>query len=57
MHSYEELKPNALRRNYKHIDIGPKGGIKGGEVVAIGTPEEVSKNQKSITGKYLVNKL
>ena len=39
------------------IDIGPKGGIKGGEIVATGTPEIVSKNQKSITGKYLINKL
>jgi excinuclease ABC subunit A len=39
------------------IDIGPKGGIKGGDIVVIGTPEEVSKNQKSITGKYLINKL
>ena len=35
------------------IDIGPEGGIGGGDVVAIGTPEEVSKNPKSYTGKYL----
>ena len=35
------------------VDIGPGAGIHGGEVVAIGTPEEVAKNKKSITGDYL----
>ncbi len=35
------------------IDLGPEGGDKGGEVVACGTPKEVSKNQKSYTGQYL----
>jgi hypothetical protein len=35
------------------IDIGPCGGEKGGYIVAEGTPEEVSKNKKSVTGKYL----
>lgn len=35
------------------IDLGPDGGDKGGEVIAIGTPEEVSKNKRSYTGKYL----
>ena len=35
------------------IDLGPEGGKHGGEVVAVGTPEEVAKNKKSITGKYL----
>ncbi len=35
------------------IDIGPEGGDKGGEIVANGTPEEVSKVEKSYTGKYL----
>ncbi len=39
------------------IDIGPGGGEKGGEVVAIGTPEEITTNKKSITGKYLKEKL
>ena len=39
------------------IDIGPHGGVKGGEVVAYGTPEEISKNPRSITGKYLKHKL
>jgi excinuclease ABC subunit A len=35
------------------IDLGPEGGSGGGEIVATGTPEEVAKNAKSITGKYL----
>ncbi|MBU2566854.1 excinuclease ABC subunit UvrA [Patescibacteria group bacterium] len=35
------------------IDMGPEGGAKGGEIVAQGTPEEVAKNKKSLTGKYL----
>ena len=39
------------------IDIGPYGGDKGGRVVACGTPEEISKNYKSITGRYLLKKL
>ncbi|MEC4116206.1 excinuclease ABC subunit UvrA [Myroides phaeus] len=39
------------------IDIGPEGGENGGELVAFGTPEEICKNKKSITGKYLKDKL
>ncbi len=35
------------------IDLGPEGGEKGGEIVATGTPEEVTKIKKSWTGKYL----
>jgi len=35
------------------IDLGPEGGVKGGEVVACGTPEEVSKKAGSFTAKYL----
>ncbi|HOI46209.1 MAG TPA: excinuclease ABC subunit UvrA [Bacilli bacterium] len=35
------------------IDIGPGAGSHGGEVVAIGTPQEVMENQNSITGQYL----
>ena len=35
------------------IDLGPEGGSGGGEIVAEGTPEQVSKNIKSHTGKYL----
>jgi excinuclease ABC subunit A len=35
------------------IDLGPDSGDKGGEVVAKGTPEEIVKNNKSVTGKFL----
>ena len=35
------------------IDLGPEGGEGGGYIVAEGTPEEVAKNQKSYTGKFL----
>ena len=35
------------------IDLGPDGGDQGGKVIATGTPEEVSENEKSYTGKYL----
>lgn len=39
------------------IDIGPEGGDKGGNLVAFGTPEEICKNNESLTGKYLKYKL
>lgn len=35
------------------IDLGPEGGENGGQIVAVGTPEQIAKNSKSITGKYL----
>jgi excinuclease ABC subunit A len=35
------------------IDLGPEGGIGGGEIVAMGTPEKVSKVEDSFTGRYL----
>lgn len=35
------------------IDLGPEGGVRGGTVVATGTPEEVANNPKSFTGEYL----
>lgn len=38
------------------VDIGPAAGEHGGEVVAIGTPDQVAKNPKSITGQYLSGK-
>ncbi len=39
------------------IDIGPRAGVHGGEVVAQGTPEEIMKNEDSITGAYLSGRL
>ena len=35
------------------IDLGPEGGDRGGEIVGIGTPEQICKNDKSYTGKFL----
>lgn len=35
------------------IDMGPGGGEAGGRVVVCGTPEEVKKNQESVTGRYI----
>lgn len=35
------------------IDLGPDGGHRGGEVIAMGTPEEVAKNPRSYTGEFL----
>ena len=35
------------------IDMGPEGGMGGGQVVAEGTPEAITKNDNSFTGKYL----
>jgi len=39
------------------IDLGPEGGENGGQLLAEGTPEEIVKMKKSITGKYLKEKL
>ena len=35
------------------IDLGPEGGDAGGEIIGIGTPEQICKNDKSYTGKFL----
>mgnify|MGYP004665140685 FL=1 len=35
------------------IDLGPEGGDNGGEVVAVGTPEQICKNERSYTGEFL----
>ena len=39
------------------IDLGPEGGEGGGQIIATGTPEEIAKNPKSWTGKYLKKEL
>jgi len=39
------------------IDLGPGGGDDGGEIVAIGTPEEVAENKSSFTGNFLKRRL
>ena len=52
-----EHDEDTMRESDYIIDIGPGAGIHGGEVVAIGTPEEVMANPNSITGQYLSGKL
>lgn len=39
------------------LDMGPGAGVHGGEVVAIGTPEQIMKCKESVTGKYLSHEL
>ena len=39
------------------IDLGPGPGERGGQVIAKGTPEQVSTRKRSLTGQYLKNKL
>jgi len=35
------------------IDLGPEGGIKGGKVIAEGTPKDIRENENSVTGKFI----
>jgi len=35
------------------IDLGPEGGVRGGEIVAEGSPEEIAQNPRSYTGRFL----
>ncbi|WP_270309822.1 excinuclease ABC subunit UvrA [Streptococcus infantarius] len=39
------------------IDLGPEGGVGGGQIVSTGTPEEIAKVKESFTGQYLKDKL
>ncbi|MCJ7650534.1 MAG: ATP-binding cassette domain-containing protein, partial [Candidatus Lokiarchaeota archaeon] len=38
------------------IELGPEGGPNGGEIIALGTPQEIVANMKSVTGKYMKEK-
>lgn len=51
----EHDKETMLRADYV-IDMGPGAGEHGGEIIAIGTPEEIKNDPKSLTGQYLSNK-
>ena len=35
------------------VDMGPEGGVEGGEIIAEGTPEKVSETKRSYTGQFL----
>lgn len=48
-----EHDEDAIRSADLVVDMGPAAGINGGHVVASGTPEEIMKNSKSLTGQYL----
>lgn len=37
------------------IDLGPEGGDNGGNIVAVGTPEQIARNNQSYTGQFLKN--
>lgn len=52
-----EHDEDTIRSSDYVVDIGPGAGIHGGEVCAVGTPEEVAQNEKSITGQFLSGKL
>ncbi len=52
-----EHQPDIIKSADFIIDIGPEAGKYGGEVVFAGTPEELVKNKKSHTGKFLLEKL
>lgn len=52
-----EHQPDIIKTADFVIDIGPEAGKYGGEVVFAGTPEDLAKDKKSFTGKYLKEKL
>jgi excinuclease ABC subunit A len=47
-HNLEVIKTSDLV-----IDLGPEGGERGGEIVAVGTPEALARSRRSTTGRYL----
>ena len=48
-----EHDEDTIRQSDFLVDMGPGAGSKGGQIVAMGSPEEVAKNPDSITGRYL----
>jgi excinuclease ABC subunit A len=52
-----EHQPDIIKSADYIIDIGPEAGKHGGEVVFTGTPEELAKNKKSHTARYIKEKL
>ncbi|HEX5456407.1 MAG TPA: excinuclease ABC subunit UvrA, partial [Candidatus Saccharimonadales bacterium] len=51
-----EHDEETIRTSDHVLDIGPGAGVHGGHVVAEGTPKDVAKNEKSVTGQYLSGK-
>lgn len=52
-----EHQPDIMKCADHIVDIGPEAGKYGGEVVFAGTPEDLAKNKKSHTAKYIAEKL
>jgi excinuclease ABC subunit A len=52
-----EHDPEMMKQADLLVDMGPKAGVHGGEIVAIGTYNDVLKNKDSLTGKYLSGKI
>jgi len=52
-----EHDEDTIRKADYVVDMGPGAGVHGGEVVAVGTPSEIEKNPKSLTGQYLSGKI
>src|SRR3546814_12425554 len=48
-----EHDEDAIRSADYLVDMGPRAGVNGGQVIAIGLPEEVMRNPESLTGQYL----
>jgi excinuclease ABC subunit A len=48
-----EHDEDAIKQADYVIDIGPGAGMHGGEIIAVGTPEEIANNPKSLTGDYI----
>ena len=48
-----EHNQDVIRGSDYVIDLGPEAGKKGGNIVALGTPEQIMKEKKSLTGQYL----
>ncbi len=52
-----EHDPETIEEADIIVDMGPGSGVFGGEIVVVGTPQEIMENPKSLTGKYLSGKL
>ena len=52
-----EHHPDVIKTADHVIDLGPDGGVAGGEIVVTGTPEEVARHPQSHTGRALINVL
>ncbi len=52
-----EHDPDMIKHADMIVDMGPRAGVHGGEIMAMGTYEEILKNRNSLTGKYISGKL